>query len=177
MAATHHLALYTFGIFAKPADDKANEGFQRRNDPLLELVNKAPGMIARSGYAGEAGPESWGAQIYPRFYVEQGDGWSPSTLSTWRDLESAFAFIYFGLHAEALAHGREWFQKPQWPPYVFWWVTAGQYPTWTEAVKRHEYLHDHGQSAHSFNFKNAFDASGNAYQLDRARAKQIAARP
>lgn len=175
MTALHHLALYTFGIFKKPAADPANDGFQLRNDPLLKRVDQSPGIIARSGYANEAGPESWGIQVYPRFYTEQGDGFSPSTLSVWRDLESVFAFTYFGLHAEALAHGREWFKRPEWPPYVLWWINAGEQPTWVEAVLRHEYLHDHRPSAFAFNFKNAYDAKGKNVTLDQAFAKLIAA--
>ena len=95
----------------------------------------------------------------------------------WRDLESVFAFTYFGLHAEALAHGREWFQKPEWPPYVLWWMKAGDQPTWAEGVARHEYLHDHGPSAFAFNFKNSFNAEGKSFELDRARAKLIATKP
>ena len=174
LAIQYNLALYTFGIFKKPAGDAANEGFHIRSDPLLKLVDSTHGMIARSGYDGEPGPVSWGIQVYPRFYVEQGDRYSPSTLSVWRDLESVFAFVYFGLHAEALAHGREWFKKPEWPPYVFWWINAGERPTWADVVKRHEYLHDHGPSAFAFNFKNAFDAEGKSLELDRARAKLIA---
>ena len=177
LAIQYNLALYTFGIFKKPADDTANEGFHSRNDPLLKLVDSSHGMIARSGYEGEPGPVSWGIQVYPRFYVEQGDGYSPSTLSVWRDLESVFAFTYFGLHAEALAHGREWFQKPEWPPYVLWWMKAGDQPTWAEGVARHEYLHDHGPSAFAFNFKNSFNAEGKSFELDRARAKLIATKP
>ena len=34
--------------------------------------------------------------------VRLGDGWTPATLSLWRDLESAMAFSYAGLHAEAV---------------------------------------------------------------------------
>ncbi|GAN79068.1 hypothetical protein Aam_016_038 [Acidocella aminolytica 101 = DSM 11237] len=49
---------------------------------------------------------------YPKFYVDRGDGWSPVTLSLWRDLEAAFAFTYFGLHATALRRERVWFEKP-----------------------------------------------------------------
>ena len=173
----HHLALYTFGIFKKPAADVANDGFQLRNDPLLKLVDQTPGMIARSGYTNEPGPESWGIQVYPRFYIEQGDGFSPSTLSIWRDLESVFAFTYFGLHAEALAHGREWFKKPEWPPYVLWWIKAGEHPNWADGVLRHELLHDTGPSAFAFNFKYAFDAKGKSVILDHAYAKLIAAKP
>ena len=177
MPLQHHLALYTFGIFKKPAADVANDGFHLRNDPLLKLVDQTHGMIARSGYANEPGPESWGTQVYPRFYIEQGDGFSPSTLSIWRDLESVFAFTYFGLHAEALVHGRAWFKKPEWPPYVLWWIKAGEQPTWAEAVLHHEYLHDTGPSAFAFNFKHAFDAEGKSVALDHARAKLIAAKP
>ena len=174
MAPTHHIALYNFGIFKKPAADKANDGFQMRNDPILKLVDQTPGMIARSGYEGEPGPASWGKQVYPRFYVEKGDGYSPSTLSVWRDLESLFAFSYFGLHAEAMSHGREWFVKPLWPPLVLWWVTEGSHPTWADAVVRHEHLHDHGPSPFAFNFKNAFDSEGHAIEIDHISAKRIA---
>ena len=170
----YNLALYTFGIFKMPADDQANEGFRTRNDPVLNLVDQTPGMIARSGYEGDPGPASWGKQVYPRFYVEQGDGWSPSTLSKWSDLESVFAFTYFGLHAEALAHGREWFEKPKWPPYVLWWIKVGENPTWADGVARHEHLHDHGPSAFAFNFKTAFDSSGKILAIDLARARQVA---
>ena len=83
MNKKYQLALYTFGIFKKPSDATANDGFHLRNDPILELVDRSPGMIARSGYEGDPGPASWGKQVYPRFYVEQGDGYSPSTLSVW----------------------------------------------------------------------------------------------
>ena len=52
MATQYNLALYTFGIFKKPAGDAANEGFHIRNDPSLKLVDGTHGMIARSGYDG-----------------------------------------------------------------------------------------------------------------------------
>ncbi len=169
------LALYTFGIFSRPADDPANNGFHRRNDPVLALVDKAPGLIARSGYEGDPGPKSWGVQVYPRFYVETGDGWCPSTLSAWKDMEHAMAFSYFGLHAEALSHGREWFRKPEWPPYAAWWIEDGKFPNWTEAVMRHEHLHDNGPSPLVFNFKTAFDSRGRSLTLNRSTIKQIAA--
>ena len=60
MTFSHYAALYTFGVFEKPAENKINDGFRTRNDPLLQLVDCAPGLIARSGYEGDPGPESWG---------------------------------------------------------------------------------------------------------------------
>ncbi|MGI9462714.1 MAG: DUF3291 domain-containing protein, partial [Aestuariivirgaceae bacterium] len=167
-------ALYTFGIFIEPAEHPSNDGFHRRNDPILDLVDKAPGFIARSGYEDEPGSRPWGRQVWPRFYEERGDGWSPATLSLWTDLESPMAFAYYGLHAEALSHGRQWFRKPEWPPYVLWWVDGQHKPDWTQAVERHEHLHDHGPSAYAFTFKQPFDTAGKAMVLDKVKVRAIA---
>ena len=167
------MALYTFGMFLEPSEHPVNDGFHERNDPILLDIEKAPGFLARSGYDGDPGPESWGEQVYPRFYVERGDGWSPSTLSLWSDMESMTAFCYFGLHAEALSRGQDWFQKPEWPPYVTWWIEPNRVPSWSEGVERHEYLHDHGPTPEAFNLKKPFDVSGLPTKTDRALVKQI----
>ncbi|MHA1567149.1 MAG: DUF3291 domain-containing protein [Alphaproteobacteria bacterium] len=172
---SHIVALYTFGMFIERADHPNNAGFHERNDPIFLHVEGRPGFIARSGYADEPGPESWGVQVYPHYNVDRGDGWAPSTLSVWTDLESPMAFSYSGLHAEALAHGREWFQKPKWPPYVLWWISGDQRPTWQEGVERHEHLHDHGPTPQAFDFKQPFDATGQSTTIDRGRVKTMGA--
>ncbi len=169
------VALYTFGIFRKPAEDPANDGFHALNDPVLDQVDKAVGMIARSGYASDCDATSWGREVYPRFYTERGDGWSPATLSLWQDIESILAFTYSGFHATALRRGREWFQPPDWPPLVMWWHLDAGYPTWAEGVRRHEHLHDFGPSPTAFNFKRAFDQTGTPVSIDHARLRQLRA--
>jgi hypothetical protein len=169
------LALYTFGIFAKPANDPANAGFHDLNDPILATVGQAKGFIARSGYASDGDSPSWGPEVYPRFYQEAGDGWSPATLSLWTDLESLFAYTYFGLHSVAFKRGREWFKQPEWPPLVMWWHNEQSHPIWAEGVRRHEYLHDHGPSPVAFTFKVPFDHSGAPVQLDKARIQSLTA--
>jgi hypothetical protein len=169
------LALYTFGMFAKPAEDPANAGFYALNGPIFDLVDQAAGLIARSGYASDAGPESWGPEFYPKFYREKGDGWSPATLSLWSDLEALFSFTYFGLHATALKRGAEWFQKPSWPPLAMWWHRDETYPTWAEGVRRYEHLHVHGATPKAFDFKNPFDESGVPTRLDKARIQRLQA--
>lgn len=161
------LALYAFGVFRAPADDPVNQGFHDRNDVNFVIAESSEGFIARSGYADEPGPDSWGEQVFPRFYVERGDGWSPSTLSLWADLAAPMAFSYAGIHAEAMRHGREWFLEPAWPPYALWWVEANHTPSWTEAVNRHEFLHDNGSSAFAFDFKRPFDEEGQPTTVDR----------
>lgn len=170
----HRLALYTFGVFAKPADDPANDGFHRLNDGILAFADRAAGLIARSGYADEPGPSSWGEQVFPRFYVERGDGWSPSTLSLWTDAEAAMAFSYFGPHAAALKRGSQWMKKPEWPPHAAWWVDASHTPDWTEAVERHHMLHEFGPTPRAFDFKRPFDADGNAFHLDESLIRSYA---
>jgi len=160
------LALYTFGVFRARAGDPVNQGFHDRNDLNLRNVEASDGFIARSGYAGEPGSESWGTQVFPRFYAERGDGWSPSTLSLWTDLPSPMAFSYAGAHAEAIRHGRDWFVKPEWPPLVLWWVGHDHVPTWQEAVFKHEHLHDHGPGPLAFTFKTAFSQDGHPVTID-----------
>jgi len=160
------LALYTFGVFREPAEHPANRGFHDRNDRNFLAAELSEGFIARSGYDGEPGPESWGEQVFPRFYIERGDGWSPSTLSVWEDVISAMAFSYGGIHAEAMKLAREWFEKPIWPPYVLWWVERNHTPAWAEAVARLEFLNDHGAGPHEFDFKNAFDEEGHPTTVD-----------
>jgi hypothetical protein len=167
----HHLALYNFSMFRLPSEHPANQGFHDRNDRNFLIAEGSDGFVARSGYDDEPGPESWGEQVYPRFHVDNGDGWSPSTLSLWRDLASPMAFSYGGFHAETMRHGREWFPHQDWPPYVLWWVEAGRRPDWHEGVERLEHLHDHGPNAFAFDFKKPFDAQGRPVEIDRALVK------
>jgi len=178
-------ALFTFGIFREPVEHPVNQGFHDRNDPILAAVERSDGFVARSGYDGDPGPASWGEQVYPDFYVERGDGWSPETLSLWEDLESIAAFSYHGLHAEALRLGSEWMVTPEWPPYVIWWVAPGHTPDWAEAIDRHRCLHIDGPGRDAFNFSTAFDPDGQAAKVDtvliaekaRRNAERLSASP
>lgn len=168
------LALYTFGQFITAADHPTNQGFHDRNDAVLAAVDRARGLIARSGYDGDPGPESWGRQVYPRAYSDpQGDGWAPSTLSLWTDLAAIWAFTYAGLHAEAMTGARLWFQKGDWPPLVMWWTETR--PDWAEAVRRYDRLADSGPGPQAFGFRPAFDASGAPLAVDRPKARGLAA--
>lgn len=166
-----HLALYTFGMFASPSDNPVNDGFHTLNDRVFDLVDQTHGLIARSGYADEPGPDPWGEQVYPAFYEERGDGWSPSTLSLWTDIEALFAFTYFGLHAEAFRRGREWFETPRWPPLVMWWTDTQ--PDWAEGVRRHAHLHENDASPNAFTFKQPFDKGGQPIKLNKTRIKAL----
>lgn len=77
----HHLAIYNFNNFRVASSDPINQGFHDRNDLNFRAAEVSEGFVARSGYEGEEGPSSWGPQVFPRFYIENGDGWAPSSLS------------------------------------------------------------------------------------------------
>jgi len=156
------LALYTFGLFARPADDPANAGFHALNDPVFAEVDAAPGLIARSGYPDEPGPACWGPMVWPEAYVERGDGWAPATLSLWEDIDAPARFAYGGLHARALGQGARWFVRGDWPPLALWWTDAGHRPDWTEAVARHARLWREGPTPAAFTFARPFDRAGRA---------------
>ena len=171
----HHLAIYNFNNFRERAEDPINQGFHDRNIINFDAAKISEGFVARSGYDDEPGPSSWGEQVFPRFYIEKGDGYAPSTLSLWRDLSALYAFSYSGIHTDALRNARQWFDRHKWPPYVLWWVRKGHTPTWSEGVERLEHLHDHGPSLFAFDFKEAFDPEGNSTTVDREAVKRLQA--
>lgn len=76
-----YLAIYNFNNFRVRAEEPANQGFHDRNDLNFQAAEMSEGFVARSGYEGEEGPESWGPQVFPRFYIDNGDGWAPATPS------------------------------------------------------------------------------------------------
>lgn len=165
------LAIYNFNNFRLPSADPANDGFHQRNGPNFAAAEASEGFIARSGYVGEPGPESWGEHVFPRFYIDNGDGTAPSTLSLWQDLSSLFAFVYADIHNEAMRNAPSWFDRHRWPPYVLWWVDAAHIPVWVEGVARLEHLHDNGISSYAFDFRQPFDHNGTPTKLDRAAKK------
>ena len=70
-----------------------------------------------------------------------------------------------------------WFQTPEWPTYVAWWVDDQHIPTREEAAAKLEQLHDQGATSEAFDFKSPFDANGNPWRMDRdkirARAEAV----
>lgn len=174
MSGSHILAVYTFGQFLDRADSPKIKDFFDMEPAVLEVLEASPGYIARSGYPGGEGPDSWGPQVFPRFWKDNGDGWAPSALSLWSGVEEIAAATYHGLHGAAYRRGREWnIPAIDWPGYVLWWVTSDHRPDWQEATERLEYLHDNGPTAHAFTFKKVFDADGTQRKLDTQRMKEL----
>ena len=166
------LALYTFGVLRAPTG----------SDILTDFVAMAPLVFAEAastdgflGHATAARPDlagkakfgedfgQWGIAVAPRFYdsfAKPGEETMITTLSLWRDLEVAQQFAYGGLHRAALKRRSDWFQKPEWPGYVLWWVGDGEVPTWAQGAGKLEGLADKGPTSAAFSFTSRFDPEG-----------------
>jgi hypothetical protein len=152
------IAFYTFGLLIEPLGHPALRGFEDRVDPVSVVAAACDGFITSV--------QGWDAQAR---FVNPSENRTAQTLTLWRDLESVYAFAYFGPHAEAVRRRTAWFVKGAWPGYVAWWVAVDHEPNFTEAVERFAYLHDHGPTPYAFTFRTAFDAGGQPVALDRRR--------
>ncbi len=170
------VAFYTFGILRETPGHPQVQGFFDRIHANFGAAEQSVGFIDRSRLDPETGLYSWGEWVSPRFFREEVHAENPKTLSVWRDLESIFAFAYSGEHLEVLKRREEWFIKPDWPPYVAWWVSDDYLPNWEEGKKHIEYLHDFGPSGYAFDFKVAFDAKGRNVEVNKSLVKKKIAR-
>jgi len=154
----------TIGVLVADRDDPRVQGFWDRTEATFKTAENSPGFIGRA----VDGDAAWGEKVIPRtFEHPEFINRRVFTLTLWEDLESVFAYSYNASHGESLRHRHDWFEKGDWPGYVAWWVADDHTPTWTEAADRLDHLHEHGSQPIAFNFKRAFDATGEPVPIDR----------
>jgi hypothetical protein len=169
------IAFTTFAILKQPYGNPEVQEFDDRTPDVFTEAENSPGFIDRakevsgselSNFERDWG--QWGPFAVPRFYTFGRDTTTDqraSTISLWQDLSSVFNFVYAGLHLEAFKRRTQWFLKPEWPTYAIWWVNDDHIPQWQEACQKLEQLHDEGPSPSVFDFKNAFDETGNPVSI------------
>lgn len=112
-------------------------------------------------------------ETHPIYYQPTIHAGIACTLSKWRTVESAFAYSYSDMHAEALAHRKEWFAQGDWPPYAAWWARDDYLPSFADATIRLNHLYSQGPTSFAFDFKAPYDANGARTIVDRGRVKQL----
>ncbi len=174
------LAFTTFAILHEPYGHERVQPFDDLTPLVFREAERSRGFIARavdldasglSNFECNWGP--WGKFDVPRFYqLGRGTGTDQraSTLSLWTDLQSVFNFAYTGLHLAALRKRAEWFKAPAWPTYACWWVDNEDIPTWWQACRKLEKLHDEGPTPQAFNFGQCFDVQGRPTGIERPAA-------
>lgn len=164
------VALYTFGVLDTSASVEKLADFRERAALIYANAKSAAGYLGHAekpkeivGRAVPLGQDfgAWGAFAIPTklpgAVAIEGTG-CITTLSAWRDVASARAFVYGGDHRAALARRSDWFVKGRWPGSVLWRIDAGVTPTWSQGVERLESLAAHGDTAEHFTFGSEFCA-------------------
>lgn len=146
----YHLAQLNLGLFKAPLDAAEMAEFAAALGPINAIAEATPGFIWR--LKGDDGA--------PSSFVEVPGAddplWAPN-MSVWRDLDSLKHFMYKSGHASYLRRRTEWFQVPTRPINVLWWLPAGELPTLEDALKRLDYLSEHGPSDHGWSLKKPID--------------------
>jgi hypothetical protein len=83
-------------------------------------------------------------------------------MSVWASIAALFDFVYRSDHRSFMVRRREWFEKPEGPYQVLWWVAVGHRPTVEEGLERLRHLSEHGPSPYAFTFKTVFPETENA---------------
>ena len=126
------------------------EGFVSRIDSLNALADATPGFV-------------W------RLQTEDGDATAIRVfqdelilfnLTVWESIEALEDYVYRSNHLEAVQKRARWFERPERPTLVLWWIDAGHIPDEHEALRRFETLWENGPGAEAFTFRVRYDRSG-----------------
>lgn len=135
----HHLAQLNLGLFVAPLDSDEMAEFRAALDPINALAESTPGFVWR--LKDDAGGSSSHVEV-PGF---DNPLYAPN-MSVWESLDALKHFMYKSGHASYLRRRNEWFDKPDGPINVLWWIPAGEIPTLDDAVRRLRHLEEFGPS-------------------------------
>ncbi len=136
-----HIAQINIGMMVAPTDDPAVAEFMDNLDRINALADEAEGFVWRlqteSGNATDI-------QIFsnPLELVN---------MSVWQTVEALKKYVYRSEHLEFFRRRPEWFE-PDAKRVALWWVKAGTLPELADAVRRVEFLEQHGPSPYAFGF-------------------------
>ncbi len=150
----YELAQLNIALLVAPLDSPLLSDFVANLDRINDLAERS------AGYVWRLKTDDGNATALRPF----GDEYLVN-LSTWKNIESLYHYVYKSAHAEILKRRREWFAPMREAYTVLWWVSAGHRPTVTEAKSRLHQLQKHGPSPAAFTFKKPF-ASPEQQQAD-----------
>ena len=144
----HHIAQLNVGRLRAPIDDPLIAGFVAGLDPVNAIADAAPGFVWRlqddSGNATAIRPYE--------------DETVAINYSVWETPEDLWNFVYRSRHLEPLRERRSWFETPNQPHMVLFWIPAGERPPLAEALARLDQLRRHGATPQAFTFRQRFPA-------------------
>jgi hypothetical protein len=144
-----HLAEVNIGrVRGGPADPRMVDFFDNLAR-INALAERMPGFVWR--LQDETGDSAM-ALHWP------GDPTMNVNLSVWEDPEALGRFVFQTVHRNIYARKHEFFETPDRPMFVLWWVDAGHIPTLTEAKARLDHYRAHGPSDFAFGWADLPEA-------------------
>ena len=144
-----HLAQMNVGTARYDLDDPGMADFMNNLDRINALAEQTPGFVWRLTGDGNNATDIKPSEN-PRFIVN---------MSVWSGSEALFDYVYRSDHRTVMVRRREWFEKPDAPYMVLWWVKEGHTPTVEEGLTRLRHLTEHGPTPYAFTFKSVFPQS------------------
>jgi hypothetical protein len=144
----HELAQINIARLAAPLDSPQLADFVAGLEPVNAVADSADGFRWRLQ---SEGGDATDIQVF-------GDAWLIVNMSVWRDIDSLKAYMYDGLHRDAMRRRREWFVPLAEATTALWWVPAGHRPTVAEAEQRLLHLREHGPTPYAFILRQSHPA-------------------
>lgn len=141
-----HLAQLNVGIVLAPVEDELMRGFADGLDPINALADTAPGFIWR--LQDDAGTAT-------SFRISDDDRLLVN-MSTWESVDTLHDFVFRTAHTDFLRRRREWFEVPDAPTTVLWWVPTGHRPSLDEGAERLAALRADGPTPYAFTLRDRF---------------------
>ncbi|OIK10749.1 hypothetical protein BIV60_19960 [Bacillus sp. MUM 116] len=151
------VAIYTVGRLKHPYEHPASQEFFEVGYKIMRQASLSGQLIEEFSPYGVPFPEE----------AIKGEGAPILTLTVWNSLQSLYSFTYSGRHKQALQDRNKWIEPHQekQPTYVVWWTEAVMDVSWEEAFKRYNYFIQHGSTPYAFDYKHAFDESGETFSF------------
>ena len=144
------LAELNIALLRAPIDDPIIAEFANALDEINALAEASPGFVWR--LTGD-GNDATSLRPFP-------DPEMIVNVSVWTDRSSLHDYVYKTAHTPFLRKRAEWFHRIEVPSVVMWWVADDAYPTWEDASRKLECLHDLGPTPDAFGFAMPFGSDG-----------------
>lgn len=147
--SSYQLAQMNLAVPRYHPDDPRMVDFMSALDEINTLADGAPGFVWRLTEDGANNATGLRTALDG---VEQ-----LINMSVWQHPEALWDYVYRSGHIDFLRRRGEWFEPPDGPILVLWWIPAGQIPTIDEGTQRLEMLRRDGPTPQAFTFRQRFD--------------------
>ncbi len=136
-----YIAQVNIGRVLGGPDDPRMADFYNNLARINALAEQMPGFVWR--LKDETGDSAM-ALHWP------GDETMNVNMSVWKSPDALGRFVFQTIHRGIYVRKHDFFEKPDRPMFVLWWVPPGLIPTLEDAKERLDHYRAHGPSDHAF---------------------------